>query len=134
MAGVNKVILLGNLGKDPEVRTFDSGTKKASFTLATSDSYTDKSGEKKDKTEWHNIVFWGKVADVIEKYLKKGSQVYIEGRIVTRSYDDKDGNKRYITEIEGSTLTMIKTSDNGLSHNGDIKDLEGFEQRDDLPF
>lgn len=110
MAGVNKVILIGNLGKDPEVRTFDSGTKKAAFSLATSEPYTDKSGEKKDRIEWHNVVFWGKIADVVEKYLKKGNQVYIEGRIASRSYDDKDGIKRYITEIEGTNLTMIKTN------------------------
>jgi single-strand DNA-binding protein len=107
MAGVNKVILLGNLGKDPEVRVFDSGTKKASFPLATSETYMDKSGQRQERVEWHNVIFWGKIAEVIEKYLKKGSQIYVEGRIATRSYDDKDGVKRYITEIEGQTMTMV---------------------------
>lgn len=107
MAGVNKVILLGNVGKDPEVKVFDSGSKKASFSLATSETFKDKNGDRQEKVEWHNIVFWGKVVDVIEKYVKKGGQLYIEGRIATRSYDDKDGVKRYVTEIEGSSLTLL---------------------------
>ena len=137
MAGVNKVILIGNLGKDPEVKTFDSGAKKASFSLATSEPYTNKAGEKQDRIEWHNVIFWGKISDVVEKYLKKGSQVYIEGRITSRSYDDKDGVKRYVTEIEGSSLTMLKTTGNdqpkaeesATGMNG------GFgEESQDLPF
>ena len=146
MAGVNKVILLGNLGKDPEVRVFDSGAKKASFTLATSEAYIDKSGQRQDRVEWHNVIFWGKIAEVIEKYLKKGSQVYIEGRIASRSYDDKDGVKRYITEIEGQTMTMVGNKPSGsggeeqntsyqkpeISESISAKILE--EARDDLPF
>ncbi len=107
MAGVNKVILLGNLGKDPEVRVFEGGTKKASFTLATGETFLDKNGQRQDRTEWHNVVFWGNIVDVIEKYLKKGSQLYLEGRITTRSYDDKEGQKRYITEIVGSNMTLL---------------------------
>ncbi len=137
MAGVNKVILIGNLGKDPEVRTFDSGSKKAAFSLATSEPFTDKSGQKQDRIEWHNVIFWGKIADVVEKYLKKGSQVYIEGRIASRSYDDKDGVKRYITEIEGSNLTMLKSGNAGESTTpsqpvASGKDLEPDSL--DLPF
>lgn len=117
MAGVNKVILLGNLGKDPEVRVFDSGTKKASFPLATSETFLDKNGQRQERVEWHNVIFWGKIAEVIEKYLKKGSQVYVEGRIATRSYDDKDGVKKYITEIEGQTMTMVGGRPNGGGEN-----------------
>lgn len=107
MAGVNKVILLGNLGKDPEVKAIDNGRKVARFTLATTESYRNQQGERVDQTEWHNVVFWGPVVDVIDKYLKKGNQVYIEGKINNRSYDDKDGNKKYITEIVGQTLTLL---------------------------
>src|SRR5436190_23608091 len=101
MAGINKVILVGNLGKDPEVKTLESGRKVATFTLATTESYKDKNGEKVDSTEWHNIAFWGPVADVIEKYLKKGNQIYMEGKIRSRSYEDKEKVKRYFYEIIG---------------------------------
>src|SRR6185437_4655579 len=107
MAGINKAILVGNLGKDPEVRAIEGGRKVANFSLATTESYKDRNGERVDSTEWHNIVFWGPIVDVIEKYLKKGSQVYIEGKIRTRSYDDKEGVKKYTTEIVGQTLTML---------------------------
>jgi single-strand DNA-binding protein len=122
MAGVNKVILLGNLGKDPEVRTLESGRKVAKFSLATTESYRDKNGEKVDRTEWHNVIFWGPIADVIEKYLKKGSTIYVEGRIVTRSYDDKEGVKKYVTEIEGQTMTMLggKQGGSGYENNQNI--------------
>lgn len=109
MAGINKVILVGNLGKDPEVRAVGTDKKVASFSLATTESYKNKSGERVEQTEWHNIVFWGPVADVIERYLRKGSQIYVEGKIRTRSYDDKDGVKKYITEILGETMTMLGT-------------------------
>lgn len=105
--GVNKAILLGNLGKDPEVRHLDNGRAVANFSIATSESYKNRSGEKVTNTEWHNIVLWTPLAEIAEKYLKKGNQVYIEGRITTRSYDDKDGNKKYITEIVGRELTLL---------------------------
>ena len=117
MAGVNKVILLGNLGKDPEVRVFEGGTKKASFSLATGETFLDKNGQRQDRTEWHNVVFWGNIVDVIEKYLKKGSQVYVEGRITTRSYDDKDGQKKYITEIAGTSMTLLGGKPAGGENN-----------------
>lgn len=104
--GVNKVILIGNLGKDPEVVNFDNGVKKASFSLATNDSYKNREGQEIDRTEWHNIVMWRGLADVAEKYLRKGSQVYIEGSLRTRSYE-KDGQKRYVTDIECNELTML---------------------------
>lgn len=107
MAGINKVILVGNLGKDPEVRYLEGGTAVANFPLATSESYKDRSGNRVDQTEWHNIVVWRGLAEVAEKYLKKGNQVYIEGKIRTRSWDDKDGNKRYTTEIVADQMTML---------------------------
>jgi single-strand DNA-binding protein len=104
---VNKVILVGNAGKDPEVRHLDSGVAVANFPLATSETYTAKNGERVTTTEWHNIVLWRGLAEVAEKYVKKGQLLYIEGRIRTRSYDDKDGNKRYMTEIYGDAMRML---------------------------
>ncbi len=121
MAGVNKVILVGNLGKDPEVRAMDSGRKVANFPLATTESYKDRDGNKQEQTEWHNVVFWGPIAETIERYLKKGSQVFIEGRIRTRSYQDKDNQTRYITEIMGQNLTMLGgggRSEGGAEYGG----------------
>jgi single-strand DNA-binding protein len=119
---VNKVILVGNVGKDPEVRHLDSGVAVANFPLATSESYTAKNGEKVTTTEWHNIVLWRGLADVAEKYVTKGRQLYIEGRIRTRSYDDKDGNKRYITEIYGDSMQMLGTkADN---QGGDTQNMQ----------
>ena len=97
--GVNKVILVGNLGADPDMRYTPSGQGVCELRLATSESWNDKNGQRQERTEWHRIVVWGKRAEVCSKYLAKGRQVYVEGRIQTRTYDDKDGNKRYITEI-----------------------------------
>jgi len=104
---VNKVLLIGNVGKDPEVRHIDSGVAVANFPLATSETYTAKNGERVTTTEWHNIVAWRGLAEVVEKYVRKGRQLYIEGRIRSRSYDDKEGNKRYITEIYAETLQFL---------------------------
>ena len=149
MAGVNKVILLGNLGKDPEVRVFEGGTKKASFPLATSETFLDKSGQRQERTEWHNVIFWGNITDVIEKYLKKGNQVYVEGRITTRSWDDKDGQKKYITEILGTSMTLVggKPSGGGENNNPPYQENSSSSKQsesvsstilsdgsDDLPF
>jgi single-strand DNA-binding protein len=106
MAGVNKVILVGNLGKDPEVRALETGVKVCRFPIATSESYTDKGGQRVDQTEWHNIVLWRGLAEISEKYLKKGNQVYIEGKLQTRSYE-KDGITRYSTEIVANQMTML---------------------------
>lgn len=107
---VNKATLLGNVGKDPEIRTFDNGNKVANFSLATSEKYTKKDGEKVENTEWHNVSVFGKLADIVETWVKKGQQLYIEGKIKTRSYE-KDGEKRYVTEIVlngfGDVLQMI---------------------------
>ncbi|MCE2743483.1 MAG: single-stranded DNA-binding protein [Fluviicola sp.] len=115
MAGsVNKVILLGNLGKDPEVRRLENGAVVASFSLATSEVYTDKaSGEKKELTDWHDIVVWRGLAEVAEKYLKKGYKVYIEGKIKKRSWQDKEGITRYTTEIIADELNIISRPDSG---------------------
>lgn len=107
MSGVNKVILIGNLGNDPETRTIEGGAKVANFSIATTERYKDKNGNPVDKTEWHNIVMWRGLADVAEKYLKKGSQVFIEGKLRTRSWDDQSGNKRYTTEILAENMTLL---------------------------
>ncbi|MCK7461049.1 MAG: single-stranded DNA-binding protein [Sphingobacterium sp.] len=105
---INKVILVGNVGKDPVVRYFDKGVAKATFPLATSETYTNQQGETITSTEWHNIVLWRALAEVAEKTVKKGSQVYIVGKIKTRSYVDKDGNNKYITEILADTLLVLE--------------------------
>ncbi|MBI5047510.1 MAG: single-stranded DNA-binding protein [Deltaproteobacteria bacterium] len=107
MAGVNKAILVGRLGKDPEIKYMPSGTAIANFTMATSENYKDKDGQKQERTEWHRIVAFGKLAEICGEYLAKGKQVYIEGRIQTRSWDDKDGNKKYMTEIVANTMQML---------------------------
>ena len=104
---VNKVILIGNLGKDPEVRFTAGGKAVAKFSLATSERFTDASGQTQERTEWHNIVVWGKQAESCGQYLQKGRQVYIEGRIQNRSYDDKEGNKKYITEINAQRVQFL---------------------------
>ncbi len=144
MAGVNKVILLGNLGKDPEVRHLEGGATVANFPIATSETYKDKTtGEKKEITEWHNIVVWRGLAEVAEKYLKKGSQIYLEGKLKTRSWE-KDGVKRYTTEIVGDNFVMLnkKSSENSSqpSGGGTIETThpspsgESTAGSDDLPF
>lgn len=140
MAGVNKIILLGNLGKDPEIRRLENGRSVATFSLATSESYKNKTGEKVTNTEWHNIVLWTPLAEIAERFLHKGNQVFIEGRITYRTYDDKEGNKRYITEVVGREMTLV----GGRQTEGDypppppIEDEKltpnGGEETDDLPF
>ncbi len=119
---LNKVLLIGNAGRDPEVRNLESGAKTASFTLATSERYKDRSGETKEMTEWHNIVCWRGLADLAENYIRKGSQIYVEGRIRSRSYTDRDGNTRYITEIQADAIQLLgRKADNpggGGSYGG----------------
>lgn len=112
---VNKVILVGNVGKDPEIRYLDENTAVCKFPLATSEVYKNRSGERVEQTEWHNIVLWRGLAQVAEKYVKKGSQLYIDGRIKTRSYEDRDGVRKYITEIVGDNMQMLgrKPQDDG---------------------
>ncbi len=103
----SKVQLIGHLGRSPEVKTFESGKKQVKFTLATNDTYRNASGEKVVDTQWHNLVLWGKLADIAEKYLDKGKEIAIEGRLLNRSYTDKDGNKKYISEIQVNELLML---------------------------
>lgn len=118
MASVNKVILIGNLGKDPEVRHLEGGIAVARFPIATSESFKDKSGQKQERTEWHNIVVWRGLAEVAEKYLKKGNSVYIEGRLRTNNYQDKEGIQRYSTEIVADNMTMLGGPNNAGNSGG----------------
>ncbi|MCD6186670.1 MAG: single-stranded DNA-binding protein [Desulfuromusa sp.] len=113
---VNKAILVGNLGKDPELRYTASGKAVATFSLATTSSFKDREGNK--QTEWHNIVAWGQLAEICGKYLHKGKQVYVEGRIQNRSYDDRDGNKRYISEVVVNEMQMLGSRDDGQQGGG----------------
>ena len=122
--GVNKVILVGRLGADPDMRYTPSGQGVCEMRIATSESWNDKNGQRQERTEWHRIVVWGKRAEICSKYLAKGRQVYIEGRIQTRSYDDKDGNKRYITEIIANDVQFL---------GGGGREGGGRAERDDGP-
>ena len=140
--GVNKVILIGNLGRDPEIQRLESGVKKAAFSLATTEVYKNKEGEKVEHTEWHNIVLWRGLADVAENYLKKGSTIYLEGRIRKREYVDKDGVKRYITDILGDVMNMLGKKEGAPAESqaepsqslGNGTDVSMPAQEDDLPF
>jgi single-strand DNA-binding protein len=154
MASVNKVILIGNLGRDPEVRYMPSGDAVANISIATTETWKDKNGEKQEKTEWHRVAMFGKTAEIAGEYLKKGSQVYIEGRLETRKWTDKEGQERYTTEIRADRMQMLgsrsggsermappedeapraaaapaKKSGGGASKGGGVEDLE-----DDIPF
>ena len=144
MAGVNKVILVGNLGKDPEVRDLEGGASVANFPLATSESYKDKNGNKVEHTEWHNIVVWRGLAEIARKYLKKGSTICVEGKIRTRSWE-KDGSKRYTTEIIAENFTMLggnnarkedgsQNSNSSNEHSLNEETMMGANSADDLPF
>jgi len=140
--GINKVILIGNLGKDPEITRMESGVKKASFSLATTESYKNKEGVKTDHTEWHNIVLWRGLAEVAENYLKKGNTVFIEGRIRRREYEDKEGQKRFIYEILGDSMQMLggprregaTTEEHIPVETGKENNGEAALPEDDLPF
>ncbi len=154
MAGINKVILVGNLGKDPEIRTLENGTKVAQFSLATSESYKDKAGNWQDQTEWHNIVVWRYLAEKAENSLKKGSKIYLEGKIRTRSWTDKENNTRYTTEIIGDKMLPLdrreggsgnypppvgaddipQNQNNTTSNTAKDPDIKTSEADDDLPF
>ncbi|MDB0020612.1 single-stranded DNA-binding protein [bacterium] len=148
MAGsVNKVILIGNLGKDPEVRHLENGAAVANFSIATSENYKDrKTGEKVSQTEWHNIVAWRGLAEIAEKYLKKGAKVYIEGKLKTRTWQDKEGNNRYSTEVITDNLTMLGSTGESMTSSNPLKPVENEnksstekefsspDENDDLPF
>lgn len=148
MASVNKIFLLGNVGKDPDVRYFDNGRAVANLTLATSESYKNKMGEKIEKTEWHQVVFWSPLAEIVEKYVKKGTQIHVEGKATSRSYTDKEGNKRYVNEVEARELVLLRkdnaqqTTDTPSNSPPDSSDPhtppktqgEGAGSEEDLPF
>ena len=134
MAGVNKVILVGNLGKDPEVRHIEGGTAVAKFSLATSETYKDKEGNRKEQTEWHNIVVWRALAEVAEKYLKKGMTIYLEGKLRSRSWDDKEGHKHYTTEVIADTFTILSKKENNPSVAKEEDNNMETKIGDDLPF
>ncbi|NWG12211.1 MAG: single-stranded DNA-binding protein [Acidobacteria bacterium] len=107
MASLNKIMLIGNLGRDPEIRYTQEGAPVANFSLATTESYTDKGGVRQERTEWHNIVAWNKLAELAKRYLSKGRQVYVEGRLRTREWTDRDGNKRRTTEVVASQMVLL---------------------------
>jgi single-strand DNA-binding protein len=134
MAGVNKVILVGNLGKDPEVKYLDNGVAVANFSLATTENYKNKEGEKVSQTEWHNIVLWRGLAEVAEKYLKKGASVYVEGKIKTRKWEDKEGNTRYNTEILVDNMTMLGGKKDSQENPTSPPQETASDKADDLPF
>ncbi len=115
MAGVNKVIIVGNLGIDPEVRTLENGAKLARLRIATSETYMSKDGQRVEQTEWHNVVLWRGLADIAERYLAKGKQAYIEGKLKTRSWKDQEGNDRYVTEIVADNLQLLGRPGTGES-------------------
>jgi single-strand DNA-binding protein len=143
MASLNKVMLIGNLGKDPEVRYTASGTAVAGFSLATSDRFKGKNGEWEDRTEWHNITLWGRLAEIAGEYLAKGKTVYIEGRLQTRKWQDRDGRDRYTTEIVGEKMQMLSGKGDGGGRPGGGRqesqeppgyDEPAFNPDDDIPF
>ncbi|HTP66542.1 MAG TPA: single-stranded DNA-binding protein [Geobacteraceae bacterium] len=142
MASLNKVMLIGNLGKDPEVRYTSNGTAVASFSLATSERFKNKNGEWEDRTEWHNITLWGRLAEIAGEYLAKGRTVFIEGRLQTRKWQDRDGRDRYTTEIVGDKMQMLSGKGEGArqgagrpeSQEAPAYEEPVFNPDDDIPF
>lgn len=135
MAGVNKVILLGNLGKDPEVRHLESGSTVANFSIATTETYKDREGQRKDVTEWHDIELWEGLAKIAEQYLKKGDQIYLEGKMKSDTWKDESGNNRKKIKIRGLSMTMLRKggdTSNETQNNTPSKPSKG--EVDDLPF
>jgi len=143
---LNKVMIIGNAGKDPEIRHLDNGVSVVTLPVATTERYKDKNGETKEQTEWHNVVFWRQLAEFTEKYVKKGSQLFIEGRLRTRNWEDQSGNKKYVTEIVADNIRLLGrrpesgngTSNNVVANNPEPKTEEiitdGASIEDDLPF
>jgi single-strand DNA-binding protein len=153
MAGVNKVIIVGRLGKDPETRTVGNGGTVAQLTVATSENWVDKEGQKQERTEWHRVVAWGKLAEICGKHLSKGRQVYVEGRLQTRSWEDQQGVKKYSTEIVASTVQFLgsqnsersentaghgqsrsNASENDFGGNQDFGPEPSFDSSEEIPF
>jgi len=133
MSGVNKVILIGRLGKDPEVRYTPSGQAVANFSMATSENWTGKDGQKQERTEWHRIVVWGRLAELCKDYLRKGRQVYIEGKLQTRSYDDKEGKKIYTTEVVANTVQFLGTAPDKVETTDSNADAGQPSEASNLP-
>jgi single-strand DNA-binding protein len=133
MSGINKVILVGHLGKDPEVRQLEGGVAVASFPLATSETFN-KDGRKVEQTEWHNIVMWRGLADVAAKFLQKGKLVYIEGKLRTRSFEDKEGIKKYTTEVVAENFTMLGRKTDFENDNSNRQTLKTTDNEDNLPY
>lgn len=141
MSGVNKVIIVGRLGSDPELKTISTGNNVARLSVATSDQWTDKDGQKQERTEWHRIVVWGKLAELCGKYLSKGRQVYVEGRLQTRSWEDPQGVKKYTTEIVAQTVQFLSgaTQSSGSSYDSgfsgqDFGPEPSFDSSEEIPF
>jgi single-strand DNA-binding protein len=142
MGSVNKVILVGNLGRDAELRYTPGGAAVATLNLATTEVWNDKQGQKQEKTEWHRIVLWGKQAETLQEYLTKGKQIYVEGRLQTRQWDDKDGNKRYTTEVKSDRITLLGGGGRGsIDRGGATPPASGADEApvgpitdDDIPF
>lgn len=140
MASLNKVMIIGRLGKDPDVRYTQSNTAVANMSIATSERFKDKSGEWKEKTEWHKVVAWGRTAEVCQEYLSKGSQVFIEGSLQTNKWEDKDGNTRYTTEIKTFRMQMLDSKSDSNRQSGGKQpvssnvNLDDEDIDDDLPF
>ncbi len=136
MASLNRILLIGNLGSDPELSYTPSCTAKARMSLATHETWTNKSGEKGERTEWHRVIAWGRLAEICGEYLTKGRQIFIEGRIQTRSWEDRDGNKRWMTEVVASTMQMLGSPRGGPAEPelppADVPDMP--EADDDIPF
>jgi len=141
MSGVNKVILVGNLGADPQLRYTQGGTAVANFNLATSERYTNKNGEREERTEWHRVVAWAKLAEICSEYLKKGKQIYIEGRLQTRTWEDQSGVKKYTTEVIAQNMVMLGRVGDSVDvpaqagpDDENVPQTAAAKDDDDLPF
>lgn len=134
MASVNRVIIVGNLGRDPEIRYMPSGDAMVNINIATTDNWKDKNGEKQEKTEWHRIVMFGKVAEIAGEYLKKGSQAYFEGRLQTRKWEDKEGSDRYTTEIVADRMQMLGGKSDETKRAADKPKADFSDLESDVPF
>jgi single-strand DNA-binding protein len=145
MGSVNKVILVGNLGRDAELRYTPGGAAVATRNLATTETWNDKEGQRQEKTEWHRVILWGKQAETLNQYLQKGKQIYVEGRLQTRQWDDKDGNKRYTTEVRGDRVVLLSSGSGGGQRgggagmrsempHGEPSDVAPELSEDDIPF